>query len=67
MAVLLGSTESKRDLASKIYDYIVNVTIVQGRLLPMNDLYGDGTRWKKDKELFKLVYDQIKQLIKNLD
>ena len=65
MAVLLGSVKNNRlELAGEIYDYIVRVSIVQKKLLPMDILYGEGTRWKKDKELFKMVYDQIKNLNK---
>ena len=65
MAVLLGAVNDK-ELVSKIYDYIVAVTIKQGRLLPMKDLYGDGTRWNNNKKTFTVVYNQIKELIKNL-
>lgn len=66
MAVLLGSTESLKELAGKMYDYIVDVTIKQGRLLPMRDLYGDGSRWKHERNLFKSVYESIKELLKNV-
>lgn len=53
-------------LIERIYDYIIEVTIKQDKLLPVNLLYGDGTRWNKDKHTFKTVYFAIKEsLIEN--
>jgi hypothetical protein len=63
MSVFLGAVKNDK-LVSKIYDYIVAVTIKQGRLLPIKDLYGDGTRWSHNYDVFSSVYNQIKLLIK---
>lgn len=55
---------TEKNLISDIYDYIVNVTIVQKKLLPVNLLYGDGTRWKHEKKIFETVYVEIEKLLK---
>jgi hypothetical protein len=47
----------------KIYNYIVKVSSVQGRLLPLNELYGDGSRFGFDKHTFTVVYDNIKKTL----
>jgi hypothetical protein len=48
-----------------IYDYIVNVTIKQGKLLDVNLLYGDGSRFNNNRDLFNIVYNQIKLILPN--
>lgn len=53
----------KKELISKIYDYITKVTIFQGKLLPVEILYGDGTRWEKDFTTFQAVYNAIKEIL----
>ena len=35
---------NQKEIISNCYDYIVNVTIKQKRLLPAIELYGDGSR-----------------------
>jgi len=43
--------------AKKIYDYIARVTKTQGRLLPLNILYGDGSKFEHaSSELWALVF-----------
>lgn len=54
----------KDKLIEEIYDYISLVTIRQGKLLPENLLYGDGSRWNYDENLFHLVYLEIQNLLK---
>jgi hypothetical protein len=68
MAVLLGAVKKgnnidKKELIGKIYDYIVAVTIKQGKLLPVEILYGDGSRFNNDSKLFILVYEKIKEIM----
>jgi hypothetical protein len=54
------------NLVSIMYDYIIDTSITQKKLLPFLDLYGDGTRWNKQKALFEHVYNIIKEtIIKN--
>lgn len=36
-----------KNAISDFYDYVVEVTQVQKKLLPFTELYGDGTRWQK--------------------
>jgi hypothetical protein len=48
-----------------IYDYIVNVTIKQGKLLDIDLLYGDGSRFNNNKDLFNIVYNQIALILPN--
>jgi hypothetical protein len=45
-------------LIDEIYDYIKDTSIEQKTLLPLNDLYGSGSRWC-NKKLFESVYNQI--------
>jgi hypothetical protein len=51
-------------LIEEIYDYIALVSIRQGKLLPENLLYGDGSRWNYERDLFHLVYSKIQELLK---
>jgi hypothetical protein len=39
--------QTMKNPISNFYDYIVEVTQVQKKLLPFTELYGDGTRWQK--------------------
>jgi hypothetical protein len=48
-----------------IYDYIVNVTVKQGKLLDVDLLYGDGSRFNNNRDLFNIVYNQIKLILPN--
>jgi len=70
MSVFLGAIKkgnlSDKQLTAKIYDYIVAVTIKQGKLLPPEILYGDGSRFNFNSKLFILVYEKIKDLTKNI-
>ena len=50
-------------MIEKIYDYITEVTIKQGKLLPENILYGDGSRWNNNRILFHTVYSEIKNYL----
>lgn len=52
-------------LAQKCYDYISTVTVKQGRLLDINLLYGDGTRFEKNYEIFKHAYLRVERKLKN--
>lgn len=52
--------------AEKTYDYIVNVTITQGRLLSKRELYGDGSIHGFDKETFEYIYATIKHMLKGV-
>lgn len=62
----LGRAEHNRDvLISKIYDYIADTAVTQGRLLDADTLYGDGSRFENKKPLFDLVYNQIKKHLEN--
>lgn len=51
-------------LISKIYDYIVDTTIAQNRLLDANTLYGDGSRFENNRILFDAVYNALQQSMK---
>lgn len=51
------------NLPELIYDYITAVTQKQGRLMQLNDLFGDGSRWFNDKYTFTVVYNQIAQYL----
>lgn len=55
---------NQKEIISNCYDYIVNVTIKQKRLLPVDYLYGDGSRWKYQKDIFMATYKQIESLLK---
>jgi hypothetical protein len=48
-----------------IYDYIVNVTVKQGKLLDVDLLYGDGSRFNNNRDLFNIVYNQIALILPN--
>lgn len=50
--------------ASIIYDKITAITVTQRRLLPASLIYGDGTKFFKDRQLFDTVYNQIKNYLK---
>jgi len=50
----------------KAYDYINRVTQTQGRLLDKATLYGDGSIYEFDKQLFNAVYDAIAQTLKSI-
>ena len=52
---------------SNIYDYILNVYQTQGRFLPIEIMYGDGTRFNKDKKSFEMVYNTLKNIIDNIN
>lgn len=55
---------NQKEIVSNCYDYIVNVTIKQKKLLPAVVLYGDGSRWKYQKDIFMATYKQIESLLK---
>jgi hypothetical protein len=56
--------KTQNEIISNCYDYIVNVTIKQKRLLPVDYLYGDGSRWDNRKDIFMATYEQVKSLLK---
>ena len=55
---------NQKEIISNCYDYIVNVTIKQKKLLPVDYLYGDGSRWKYQKDIFMATYKQVESLLK---
>ncbi len=55
--------KTQSELISSIYDYILNTLQVQGRLLDKNILYGDGSRFNNDRELFNATYNTIQQIL----
>ena len=56
--------KTQSEIILNCYDYIVNVTIKQKRLLPAIELYGDGSRWDNRKDIFMATYEQIKITLK---
>lgn len=44
---------------SKSYDYIVNVLQKQGKALSFSQMYGDGTIFGSNKNMFVLLYTEI--------
>jgi hypothetical protein len=56
--------KTQKEIISNCYDYIVNVTIKQKRLLPVDYLYGDGSRWDNRKDIFMITYKQVESLLK---
>ena len=56
--------KTQNEIISNCYDYIVNVTIKQKRLLPVDYLYGDGSRWDNRKDIFMATYEQVKSILK---
>jgi hypothetical protein len=57
--------QTEKQICSEVYDYIVKTCQTQNKLLDINVLYGDGTRWNKRKDIFELVYNEIKKLLTN--
>jgi hypothetical protein len=55
---------NQKEIISNCYDYIVNVTIKQKKLLPVDYLYGDGSRWAYRKDVFMATYKQVESLLK---
>jgi hypothetical protein len=55
--------KTEEEVISICYDYIVDVTIKQNKLLPMTVLYGDGSRWDDRKDIFTATYNQIESLL----
>ncbi len=55
--------KTQTELISSIYDYILNTLQVQGRLLDKTTLYGDGSRFNNDRELFNTTYNTIQQIL----
>ena len=56
--------KTQNEIISNCYDYIVNVTIKQKKLLPVDYLYGDGSRWDNRKDIFMATYEQVKSILK---
>jgi hypothetical protein len=48
------------NLQNRIYDALLHEITVQGKLPPLLDLYGDGSRWEYDLELFGIMYFAFK-------
>lgn len=45
------------------YDFFVNTTINQNKVLDFDILYGDGSRWKNQKNECFTVYSCLKNII----
>lgn len=58
-----NTMKTEKEIIESAYDYIVKVTMVQGKLLPADLLYGDGTRWQHRRDIFKATYNQIKNIL----
>lgn len=56
---------TQRQIIEEAYNYIVSTIIKQGKLFDLDTLYGDGSRWGNNKELFTHTYNTIKEIIKN--
>jgi hypothetical protein len=54
---------SKNELIKKTYDHILATFICQKKLVSKLILWGDGTIYNNDKEVFNAVYDIIFELI----
>ena len=52
-----------KEFLSSGYDYMINVTIKQGRLLSPDELWGDGSVYGHNRAVFNQLYSALKQLI----
>ena len=50
-------------IINECYDYITATLQKQKKLLPINVLYGDGSRFKNRFDIFLLTYEAIKKVI----
>lgn len=57
--------ETKTQQIEKMYDFIFVTTKTQNKLLPIQILYGDGSRWNNDFKAFYAVYHAIKQIVQD--
>lgn len=46
---------------NKFYDHIIEVTKFQGWLMPFSVLYGDGSRFERNKEACIATYEELKK------
>lgn len=53
------------EILDKGYDHIVATVICQNRLLSKELLWGDGTIYGSNRELFEQLYSTIAEMIKN--
>jgi hypothetical protein len=49
------------------YDYVLDTTEVQRKLLPFVILYGDGSRWKNKLKDCLQTYQHLRQILINHD
>jgi len=59
------AAQTNSQLIEKCYDYIVRVTQKQGRLLDKKTLYGDGSIYNFNYELFNTIYEAIEKELSN--
>jgi len=53
-------------LINDCYDYIVQTIETQNKLLPLNILYGDGSRWNNRLDIFSETYYAIDNLYRQI-
>ena len=56
-----ASLDTKMAHVKEIYAYITAVSVKQGKLLPLADIQGDGTRF--DRKLFAETYEVIQSVL----
>jgi hypothetical protein len=56
-----------QELSEKIYDKLLEEISSQGTLPPLLDLYGDGSQWEYNLELFGTMYFIFKAQWDSLD
>ncbi len=62
--IIKTETADHNKALNKALDYIIDVTKVQGRMLPIELLYGDGTRWLPlSRKGFEVVYNSVKETL----
>ena len=54
-----------KDYLTSGYDYIVSTIKVQKRLTDKDSLYGDGTRFGRDRKMFDALYSQFENILSN--
>ena len=53
----------KENIINNFYDYVVNTTIKQNKIIDFNILYGDGSRWENCKNECFVVYNCLVNII----
>ena len=54
---------TEKNAIDNFYDFFVNTTINQNKVLDFDILYGDGSRWKNYKNECFAVYNCLKDII----